>query len=137
MISVWKKAVLSQVRSSPVSWSCIILQLHLCRGVRQPPHQQMSWIWHKTIWWQGSSNGGALGNVGYPFIAIAPRFTLAQIGNIWQCLIYGSSRTVWHLNCVQTNDLRLNWIVRNRTMWSFNYVYLQNVFTNPLSDIYM
>ena len=30
----------------------------------------------------------------------------------------------------------LNWIVRNRTVWSFNCVYLQNVFTNHISNIY-
>ena len=29
----------------------------------------------------GSSNAGTLGNAGYPFIAIAPRFTLARSGN--------------------------------------------------------
>ena len=26
----------------------------------------------------------------------------------------------------------LNWIVRNRTVWSFNWVYRQNVFTNHI-----
>ena len=30
----------------------------------------------------------------------------------------------------------LNWIVRNRTVWSFSYVYLQNVFTNHIFNIY-
>ena len=32
----------------------------------------MSWIWHLTIWWLGSSNAGALGNAVYPFITTAP-----------------------------------------------------------------
>ena len=41
----------------------------------------------------------------YLFIAIAPRSTLAQSGNSWYGPIYGSNRTVWHLICVQTNDL--------------------------------
>ena len=30
----------------------------------------------------------------------------------------------------------LNWIVRNRTIWSFNRVYLQNVFTYRIFNIY-
>ena len=34
-----------------------------------------------TIWWWGSSNAGALGNVEFPFIAIALGFTLAQGGS--------------------------------------------------------
>ena len=29
----------------------------------------------------------------------------------------------------------LKWIVRNRTVYSFNCVYLQNVFTNHISNI--
>ena len=36
------------------------------------------------------------------FIAIAPKSSLTWSGNT-----YGSNRTVWHLNCVQTNDLCL------------------------------
>ena len=31
----------------------------------------------------------------------------------------------------------LNWIVRKRTVSSFKYVYLQNVFTNHIFDIYV
>ena len=31
----------------------------------------------------------------------------------------------------------LNWIVKNITAWSFNYVYLQNVFTNHIINIYV
>ena len=68
-----------------------------------------------------SSNAGALGNAEYSFIAIAPRFTLAWSGSIWQGPIYGSNRTVWHLNWIQMNDM-LNWIVWNRTLWLFNCV---------------
>ena len=45
------------------------------------------------------SNAGALGNAEYPFIAIAPRFTLAQI----------------ELNCV----FMLNWIVWNKTIYMY------------------
>ena len=56
----------------PVGWDCRIHWLHLCRGIR-PPHQRVSWIWHKTLWWWSSSDAGALGNAEYFFIAIAPR----------------------------------------------------------------
>ena len=31
----------------------------------------------------------------------------------------------------------VNWIVRNRIIWSFKYVYLQNVFTKHISNIYV
>ena len=31
----------------------------------------------------------------------------------------------------------LNWIVRKGTVWSFNWVYLQNVFTNHIFNIYV
>ena len=30
-----------------------------------------------------------------------------------------------------------NWIVGNRTVWSFNWVYLENVFTNNIFNIYL
>ena len=45
------------------------------------------------------------GNVEYFFLAIAPRSTLALSGRICLRLIYKSNRTIWHLNCVQTNEL--------------------------------
>ena len=54
-----------------INWGCRIHWLHLCRGVR-PSLQWVSWIWDKTIWKWGSSNAGALGNAGYPFIATLP-----------------------------------------------------------------
>ena len=31
----------------------------------------------------------------------------------------------------------LNWIARNKTVWSFNSVYLQNVFTDYIFNIYV
>ena len=31
----------------------------------------------------------------------------------------------------------LNWIVGNRTVWSFNCVYLKNVFTNHIFNIFV
>ena len=39
------------------------------------------------------SNAGALGNAEYPFIAIAPRSTLAQSGSTWYNPLYGLNRT--------------------------------------------
>ena len=30
-----------------------------------------------------------------------------------------------------------NWTIKNRTVWSFNYVYLENVFTNHICNIYI
>ena len=50
-----------------------------------------------------SDGKGAWGNMKYPFINIAPRSILTRIGSTWLGPIY-----VWHLSCVQTNDLR--WI---------------------------
>ena len=31
----------------------------------------------------------------------------------------------------------LNWNIKTRTVWLFNSVYLQNVFTNHIFDIYI
>ena len=63
---------------SPVGWNRRIHWLHLCKGLRIP--HRVSWIWH--YWWL-PSNAGALGNAENPFIAIAPRSTLARSGSIW------------------------------------------------------
>ena len=62
-----------RLKSSPVGWGCWIHQLHLCRRVR-PPLQQVSQIWHQTIWWWGFSNAGALGNA--PSLPLLP-------GSLW------------------------------------------------------
>ena len=75
----------------PVCWGGRIHPLHLYRGVNAL--QRVFCIRHETICWWGSSNVGDLGNVEYPFIAIAPRSTLAQSGSIWYGPIYGSTRT--------------------------------------------
>ena len=71
----------TQILDCLIGWGCRIHWLHLCWGVR--PSQRVSWIWHETIWWWGSSNAGALGNVEYPVIVIAPRSTLAWHGSTW------------------------------------------------------
>ena len=95
----------SPLNDGSVGWDCRICQLHLCGGLRFL--QWVSWIWQKTIWLWGSSNIGAIGNVEYPFIAIALGTTLAQNGSTWKGPIYGSNRSVWHLNWIQINDLCL------------------------------
>ena len=65
----------------PVGLGCRIHRLRLCSGVRPP--QRMFCTWHKTIWWWGSSDAGVWGSVEYPFIAIAPRYTLGWSGGTW------------------------------------------------------
>ena len=82
-----------------------IVYIHSCRGTRFP--QRVSWIWHLTVWWWGSCDGGALGNAEYSFIAIAPRSTLPRSSSTWSGQI--------GLNCVLTP----NWIVWNRTVLKF------------------
>ena len=69
-----------QVSRGSVGWGCRIYRLHLYSGVRHP--QRVPWIWHKTIYWWGSSDAGALVNVEHPFIAIAPRSILGRSGSI-------------------------------------------------------
>ena len=48
---------------------------------------------------------GALGNAEYPFIAIAPWFTLAQSESTWYGPVYGPKRTKLcayaKLNCLK------------------------------------
>ena len=70
--------------------------------------QPVSWIWYKTIWWWGSSNTGALGNVEYPFIAIALRSTQARSGK-------GLFMDQIELNFI----LMLNWIVWKWTVYIY------------------
>ena len=50
-----------------------------------------------------------LGNTEYPFIAIAPRSTLARRGSTWQGPIYGLNRN--------NGILMLNWISWNRNVF--------------------
>ena len=54
------------------------------------PPQRVSWIWHKTIWWWGSRNAGALGIAEYLLIAIVPWIFLARSDSTWFGPIYGS-----------------------------------------------
>ena len=52
---------------------------------------------------------GVLGNAEHPFIAFAPRSTLAWNGSTWYAPIYGLNRTKLHiyakLNCLNKNCL--------------------------------
>ena len=61
--------------------SCRTRRLHFGSGVRHS--QWVFWIWHHIIWWWGASKAGALGNVDYLFIALAPRSTLIQSGSTY------------------------------------------------------
>ena len=73
-------------------------------------------IWHYTIWWWDTSNAGALGNVEYLFIAMAPRSTLARNCISLCSLIYGLNRTVRQLNYVKTDNLYWSELLENRTV---------------------
>ena len=57
------------------------IYLLLCRGVRPLPMSVLDMTLNNLI--VCSRNAGALGNVDYVFIAIAPRSTLAQSGSTW------------------------------------------------------
>ena len=96
----------------PVGWGCRIHRLLLCSG--KPPPHWVSSIWLKTIWWWGFSKAGALKNVVYPFIAIAPRSTLVIV--VIPDRVISVDQT--ELNCV----LMLNWIDWNRTILACNCV---------------
>ena len=51
-----------------------------------------------------------------------------------------SSVWAYRCSCIQIMSiyvLKLNWIVRNRIVWSFNSLYLLNVFTDHIFDIYV
>ena len=50
---------------------------------KTPPTNECPGYNTKKIWWRGPSNAGDLENVEYPFIAIAPRSTLARRGSTW------------------------------------------------------
>ena len=100
----------------PVSWGCRIHWLHLFRWVRLPSPQWVSCIWHKTTWWWGPSDAGALGNAEHPFIAIAPRSTLAGV-----VAPDGLNRTNTYakLNClIKLDSLKL------KCFWQLNHTYI-------------
>ena len=75
---------LRQLNTSTVS----LQKIRLLQGV--------SGIWHKIIWWWGSSNAGGLGNAKYTLIAITSRSTLIRSCSTWKSPIYGLKRTKHH-----------------------------------------
>ena len=90
-----------------VDWrGCRMHSLYLCRGVR-PPYQWVSLIWHKAIWWWGTSNAGALGNAESPLLPSLRG--LPWLGVVATERVLSMSQT--KLYCV----FILNRIVRNRT----------------------
>ena len=66
----------------PVGWGCRIHRLHRCRGVRHPPPTS---VLDMTLKQSDGEVPAVLEfkNVEYPFIAIAPRSTLARRGSTW------------------------------------------------------
>ena len=87
---------------SPVGWGCRIHQLHFCKGLIPPPNRCPGYDIKQS---DGKTPAlGDLGNVKYPFIAIAPRSTLTRSVSSWKGPVYGSNRTKyankWQmLNC--------------------------------------
>ena len=83
--------------------------------------QQVSWIWHLTIWWWDSSNAGALRNVEYLFLLPSlpgPLFPEVGAGSLWHGVV--ASERVLTMGWIEQNHLlRINWIVWNRTVLTF------------------
>ena len=65
----------------PVGSGCRIHRLLLCRGVRPPPNECPRYDTKQPDGDDTKQPAGALGNAEYPFIAIAPRSTLARSGS--------------------------------------------------------
>ena len=58
-----------------------------CISAKGEDPKRVFCVWHEKIW-LGSSNAGALGNMEYPFIPIAPRLTLGRCDSTSQGYIY-------------------------------------------------
>ena len=90
--------------TSPVSWVYRICWLHLCRRVR-PPHPL-----NKCSGYDSKQSGGEALVLEFWEKWSTPSLPLLP-GPLWprevapNGLIFGSNWTVWHLNCVLTNDL--------------------------------
>ena len=97
----------------------------LHRGITPP--QRVSLILHETIWWWGSSNTGfwwmtstsSVPSLSVPLWhgVVAPNRVLSM-GPV-ELFIFKLSASKW---------LTLNWIVKNRTILSFNYVHQEMFF---------
>ena len=77
--------ILTQVTDSicPVIWGCRIHRLHLCREVRPTPNECAGYDAKQSDGEVPVMLGFALENAEHPFIAIAPRSTLAWRGSTW------------------------------------------------------
>ena len=105
---------LFNTKIEPVGWGCRIHRLHLCREVRLP-----QWV---SCYDTKQSDGEGLVMLELWGMLSTPSL-LSLLGSLWSGVIapdrgpiYGSNRTVWHLNCV----LRLNWVVWDRTVFTYN-----------------
>ena len=71
------------------------------------------------------------------FIAIIPRSTLAQSGSTSSGSIYGSNRTVWNFNQLQTINFCWTELLGIKLFDPFYCGYPQNVSTNYTFNIYV
>ena len=78
--------------------------------------------------------------VGYWICLAHGKYYWPSHGENSQRVTYGTIRIYLRFYSVtaQSHLCRLiNWIVKNRTVWSFNSVHLQNAFTNYVLNIYV
>ena len=94
---------------TPVGWGCRIHWLPLCRRIRPPP---------QYVFNNRQSDGEA--QVMLELCGMQSTFSLSslpvwllQLWVKWNCLTFNLSAKKWFIR---------NWIVRNRTVWSFNCV---------------
>ena len=109
MVVAVKNRILNTDYHDNLTGACRIHQLHLRRMVRPNSTRVLYMTVNNLI-------ARDLGNVEYPFIAIAPKFSLTWSVSTWQDLIYGSNRTMYlckkwlMLNCdCHTAILGLVW----------------------------
>ena len=97
---------------SPVSWRCRIHQLHLCRGGKTPLMSVLDMTLNHLM---TSFQPWKFGEYGVPL-----HCHCSQVhSHLKWVLSIGQIELFNYFNCVQTNEL-LNWIVRDKTVWSFN-----------------
>ena len=117
-------------------------------SAEEQPHQRESLIWHKIIWWWGSSNTGALGNGQYPFIArrstlsgVVATYSVLSMGQIELNSVFMLNWNAWNrtvLICKLHNYAKLNYLKQNsfgilnqialhRTVLTFNWVWTKTI----------
>ena len=89
---VGRRHAFFSMRHTQWMWSCFSLACHSCnlRGISSREHLRSVTLGTRCFF----------------------QLFLLVVSDFCSCI--ESNRTVWHLNCAQTNDLR--WIVRNRTL---------------------